>query len=261
MQAAIDARASMEAALRQALINQEFRLYYQPQVNEEGTIFGAEALLRWRRSDGTFVSPSEFIPLAEESSLILPIGEWVFKTACAQLKAWSANPVTQMLDLAVNISGRQFLQPDFVPRIAACMDECGIDPRRLKLELTEGVLLVNLEPVIQRMLELKTLGVRFSLDDFGTGYSSLSYLKRLPLDQVKIDQSFVRDIGRDANDDAIVRAIIAISESLDLKIIAEGVETEAQRDFLRQNGCTAFQGYLFGKPMPIEDWPLTGTVR
>ena len=256
MQAAIDARASMEAALRQALINQELHLYYQPQVNEEGSIVGAEALLRWRRTDGTFVSPSEFIPLAEESSLILPIGEWVFKTACAQLKTWSTNPRTQMLELAVNISGRQFLLPDFVPRIAACMDECGIDPRRLKLELTESVLLVNLEPVIQRMHELKAMGVRFSLDDFGTGYSSLSYLKRLPLDQVKIDQSFVRDIGRDANDDAIVRAIVAISASLDLKIIAEGVETEAQREFLRQNGCTAFQGYLFGKPMPIEDWPL-----
>lgn len=257
MQAAIDERAQMESALRQALTDHELRLYYQPQVNDAGIIIGAEALLRWQRADGTFVSPAEFIPLAEESGLILPIGEWVFKTACAQLKAWSAKPQTQHLDLAVNISGRQFLLPDFVPRIAECMTECGINPRRLKLELTESVLLDNLEPVIQRMRELKALGVRFSLDDFGTGYSSLSYLKRLPLNQIKIDQSFVRDIGKDANDDAIVRAIVAISDSLELEVIAEGVETEAQRIFLQQNGCKAFQGYLFGRPMPIEDWPVT----
>ena len=254
MQATIDARAALEGALRQALARNELRLHYQPQVDEVGRVTGAEALLRWPRADGSLVPPARFIPLAEESGLILAIGEWVFKTACAQLKAWAADPATRALDLAVNVSGRQFHQPDFVARISACIAECGIDPSRLKLELTESVVLDNVEDVIQRMRELKTLGLRFSLDDFGTGYSSLSYLKRLPLDQIKIDQSFVRDIGSDPNDAAIVRAILAMSRTLGLDVIAEGVETPEQRDFLRENGCAAFQGYLFGKPMPVESW-------
>ncbi|MCP5277436.1 MAG: EAL domain-containing protein [Thiobacillus sp.] len=254
MQATIDARAALESALRQALAGSELRLHYQPQVDEHGRVTGAEALLRWPRPDGTLVPPSQFIPLAEDSDLILAIGEWVFKTACAQVKAWSLDPRTCNLDLAINISGRQFHQPDFVARIASCISQCGIDPSRLKLEITESVLLDKLGEVIQRMRELKALGVRFSLDDFGTGYSSLSYLKKLPLDQIKIDQSFVRDISVDPNDAAIVRAILAMSRSLGLDVIAEGVETPAQRDFLRENGCVAFQGYLFGKPTPIEDW-------
>ena len=256
MQAEIDARAELEGALRQALTRNELRLHYQPQVDETGRVIGAEALLRWPRADGGLVPPARFIPLAEESGLILAIGEWVFHTACAQIKAWAGDPRTRHLTLAVNVSGRQFHQPDFVARIAACIAQHGIDPFRLKLELTESVVLDNVEEVVQRMRELKTLGVRFSLDDFGTGYSSLSYLKRLPLDQIKIDQSFVRDIGTDPNDAAIVRAILAMSHSLGLDVIAEGVETREQRDFLRENGCASFQGYLYGKPMPIEDWTI-----
>ncbi len=254
MQAAIDARASLENALRQALNKNELKLHYQPQVDDLGRVIGAEALLRWPRADGSLVPPAQFIPLAEESGLILAIGEWVVHTACEQLKAWAGEPRTRDLQLAINVSGRQFHQVDFVARIAACIAECGIDPSRLKLELTESVVLDNVEEVIQRMRELKALGVRFSLDDFGTGYSSLSYLKRLPLDQIKIDQSFIRDLNVDPNDAAIVRAILAMSRSLGLDVIAEGVETPEQRDFLRENGCTAFQGYLFGKPMPIEAW-------
>jgi len=259
MQAEIDARAELEGALRQALARNELKLHYQPQVDEGGRVIGAEALLRWPRADGGLVPPARFIPLAEESGLILAIGEWVFHTACAQIKAWAGDPRTRHLTLAVNVSGRQFHQPDFVARISACIAQCGIDPSLLKLELTESVVLDNVEDVIQRMRELKTLGVRFSLDDFGTGYSSLSYLKRLPLDQIKIDQSFVHDIGTDPNDAAIVRAILAMSHSLGLDVIAEGVETQEQRDFLRENGCASFQGYLFGKPVPVEDLPLLRT--
>ncbi|HNA30070.1 MAG TPA: EAL domain-containing protein [Thiobacillaceae bacterium] len=259
MQAAIDARAALESALRQAVNRNELRLHYQPQVDGEGRIVGAEALLRWVREDGTLVSPGEFIPLAEESGLILPMGEWVFRTACAQLRAWSERPETRNLSLAINVSGRQFHQGDFVARLAGCLANSGADPSRLKLELTESVVLDNLEEVIQRMRDLRALGVRFSLDDFGTGYSALSYLKRLPLDQIKIDQSFVRDIGVDPNDAAIVGAILAMSRSLGLDVVAEGVETQEQRTYLVTNGCATFQGYLFGRPMPIE--ALEGLLR
>jgi len=253
MQIAIDARTGLENALRHALARNELRLHYQPQVDEAGRLTGAEALLRWQRSDGSLVPPGQFIQLAEESGLILSIGAWVFQTACAQLKVWSLEPASRDLDLAINVSGRQFHDANFVTQISACIHAHGIHPARLKLEITESVVLDNVEEVIERMRELKALGVRFSLDDFGTGYSSLSYLKRLPLDQIKIDRSFVRDIGTDSNDAAIVRAILAMSRSLGLDVIAEGVETRAQCDFLRENGCTAFQGYLFGRPMPMED--------
>jgi diguanylate cyclase (GGDEF)-like protein/PAS domain S-box-containing protein len=256
MQAAIDSRSAMEHALRQALSKGEFQLYYQPQVDVQGGIVGAEALLRWARPGFGMVSPAQFIPLAEETGLILPMGEWVLHTACAQLMAWAGDDATRHLRLAINVSARQFHQADFVDRIAHCLARSGIDPSRLKLELTESVVLDNVEEVIGRMLEIGALGVGFSLDDFGTGYSSLSYLKRLPLDQIKIDQSFVHDISVDPNDAAIVRAILAMSQSLGLDVIAEGVETEAQRTFLQDNGCNAFQGYLFGKPMPISEWPM-----
>jgi diguanylate cyclase (GGDEF)-like protein/PAS domain S-box-containing protein len=258
MQAAIDARAEMENALRQALARNELRLHYQPQVDIHGHVVGAEALLRWPRAGGEMVPPAVFIPLAEESGLIIAIGEWVVRSACAQLKAWSDDARTRDLRLAINVSAHQFRQADFVAQIASCLGNSGIDPGHLKLELTESVVLDNVEEAIQRMRELKALGVRFSLDDFGTGYSSLSYLKRLPLDQIKIDQSFIRDIGSDPNDAAIVSAILAMCRSLGLDVIAEGVETPEQRDFLRANGCAAFQGYLFGKPMPIEHWPHPG---
>ncbi|HRH81209.1 MAG TPA: EAL domain-containing protein [Thiobacillaceae bacterium] len=254
MQATIDARTALEAALRQALARDELRLYYQPQVDRQGRLIGAEALLRWFPPGQEPVSPARFIPLAEETGLILPMGEWVLRSACAQLSAWARHVETRELRLAINVSARQFHQPQFVEQIATCLRESGIDPARLKLELTESVVLDNADEVIQRMRQIKALGVSFSLDDFGTGYSSLSYLKRLPLDQLKIDQSFVRDVTEDPNDAAIVSAILAMSQSLGLDVIAEGVETEAQHDFLRKNGCQSFQGYLFGKPMPIREW-------
>jgi diguanylate cyclase (GGDEF)-like protein/PAS domain S-box-containing protein len=259
MQAAVNARAEMEHDLRLALSRQELSLYLQPQVDARGRVLGAEALLRWQRPDGSRVSPAEFIPLAEETGLILPIGDWVIRSACALLRSWATQPGLSHLQLAVNVSARQFHQEDFVARVAAGVADCRISASRLKLELTESVVLDNVEEVIQRMQALKALGIGFSLDDFGTGYSSLSYLKRLPLDQIKIDQSFVRDLnevaGEGAHDDAIVRAILALSDSLALQVVAEGVETPAQLDYLRRAGCPAFQGYLFARPMPVADWP------
>lgn len=254
MQASIDSRMAMEAALRQALDRQEFRLYYQPQVDQHGGLIGAEALLRWLPAGQPMISPAEFIPLAEETGLILPIGKWVLDTACAQLKAWERDPRTQSLQMSVNVSARQFHQPDFVDTVRDSLTSSGINPARLKLELTESVVLDNVDVVVSRMQQLNALGVSFCLDDFGTGYSSLSYLKRLPLRQVKIDQSFVRDVTEDLNDAAIVMAIMAMSRTLGLQVIAEGVETQAQRDFLLQNECLAYQGFLFCKPIPIEEW-------
>jgi diguanylate cyclase (GGDEF)-like protein len=253
MQDTIDKRTSMENALRLSIRQNELQIYYQPQVDKHGRIFGVEALLRWFRPGIGMVSPADFIPLAEESGLILPIGEWVLKTACTQLKAWSNHADTRNLELAINVSARQFHQAEFVTQIATCITLFGINPTRLKLELTESIVLENIADVVQRMQQLRALGISFSMDDFGTGYSSLSYLKQLPLDQLKIDQSFVRDISIDFNDAAIVRAILAMSQSLGLNVIAEGVETQAQHEFLLANGCKAFQGYLFGKPMPIDE--------
>ncbi len=261
MQSAIESRAALEIALRRGLDKGEFGLYYQPQVDQNGRLIGAEALVRWLSPTQGVVSPAQFIPLAEESGLILHLGQWVLDTACAQLKAWEDDPRTRNLMLSANVSARQFLQPGFVEQVRQSLFSSGANPTRLKLELTESVVLDNIDTVISRMQELDTLGVGFSMDDFGTGYSSLSYLKRLPLDQIKIDQSFVRDIPGDPNDAAIVRAILAMSHSLGLDVIAEGVETQAQRDFLLDNGCLAYQGYLFGRPMPIEEWEslLQGT--
>jgi diguanylate cyclase (GGDEF)-like protein len=253
MQAVIDARASLEIALREGLDRHEFQLFYQPQVNQHGEIIGVEALLRWLSPNHGLVSPGQFIPLAEETGLILPIGQWVLETACRQLKTWEANISTRNLQIAVNVSGRQFLQPDFSALVRQTMQESGIDPTRLKLELTESVVLDDIENVIATMLQLDSLGVGFSLDDFGTGYSSLSYLKRLPLKQLKIDQTFVRDIDQNPNDAAIARTIVALAENLNLSVIAEGVETHGQRDALQHSGCQTYQGYLFGRPMPIDE--------
>ncbi|MBK5970018.1 MULTISPECIES: bifunctional diguanylate cyclase/phosphodiesterase [Thiorhodovibrio] len=258
MQKTIESRMALETALRQALLKGELQLYYQPQFDQNGCCFGAEALLRWHRPDHGLVSPLEFIPLAEETGLILPIGQWVMDTACAQIKAWESDEHTRRLSMAVNVSARQFHQPDFVAQTQASLEVSGASPRRLKLELTESVVLENAEEVVSRMEQLKALGVSFSMDDFGTGYSSLSYLKRLPLDQLKIDKSFVRDIATDPSDAAIVRAILAMSQSLGLEVIAEGVETEEQRMFLRDNGCHVFQGYLLGRPKPIDEWGHCG---
>jgi diguanylate cyclase (GGDEF)-like protein/PAS domain S-box-containing protein len=254
MQAAVDWRAAMENALRVAVERGELQLHYQPQVDQASRVIGAEALLRWRRPEFGPVAPAEFIPLAEETGLILPIGQWVLDTACAQISAWRARPETRSLQLAINVSARQFHQADFVEQVRDTLARFDLDPGLLKLELTESVVLHNVDAVVARMEAIKALGVRFSLDDFGTGYSSLSYLKRLPIDQLKIDQSFVRDITDDPGNAAIVRAILAMSRSLGLEVVAEGVETEAQRAYLGEHGCQVFQGYLYGRPMPIADW-------
>ena len=246
----VTARAAMEADLRTCICQHQFVLYYQPQVNSAGNLIGAEALVRWKHPFKGMISPAEFIPLAEESGLIIPLGTWVFKTACKQLLLWEKDPQTAALTMAVNVSAKQFRQPDFVSGVLSTIKEIGINPNKLKLELTESLLVDDIEETIQKMHQLKAYGVCFSLDDFGTGYSSLSYLKRLPLDQLKIDQSFVRDILIDPNDAAITRTIIGLGKSLGLAVIAEGVETEAQRAFLQSQDCHAFQGYLFGRPAP-----------
>ncbi len=254
MQAAIESRATLEIALRRGMEQGELHVYYQAQVDRRGNWVGAEALLRWLPPGRDPVAPFEFIPLAEETGLILPIGHWVMQVACAQLKAWEATAATRHLILAVNVSARQFHQPDFVAGVARILAESGVEPTRLKLELTESAVLGNVEEAIARMASLRAMGVGLSLDDFGTGYSSLSYLKRLPVEQVKIDRSFVGDLTSDSNDAAIVRAILAMSDSLGLAVVAEGVETDQQFAFLIQYGCPLFQGYLFGRPMPADEF-------
>jgi diguanylate cyclase (GGDEF)-like protein/PAS domain S-box-containing protein len=251
MQDAINTRADLERELRKALGNQQFQLYYQIQVDNLGHALGAEALIRWIHPERGMVSPLHFIPLAEDTGLILPIGQWVLETACAQLKRWQQSVLTRDLVLSVNVSAKQFRQADFVAQVQAAVQRHAINPTLLKLELTESLLLENVEDVIATMSLLKGIGVRFALDDFGTGYSSLQYLKRLPLDQLKIDQSFVRDIISDSSDQAIVHTIISMAQSLNLDIIAEGVEAIEQRQFLLNRGCMSFQGYLFGRPVPI----------
>ena len=251
MQASITVRVALEGELRKALEQQQFHLYYQIQVDSSHRPLGAEVLIRWIHPERGMVSPAQFIPLAEETGLILPIGQWALETACAQLKAWEQDALTRDLVLAVNVSARQFHLADFVAQVQAIVQRHAINPKLLKLELTEGMLLENIEEIINKMHEIQALGVGFSMDDFGTGYSSLQYLKRLPLDQIKIDQSFVRDITTDPNDASIVQTIIVMAGTLGLSVVAEGVETEVQREFLELRGCTHFQGYLFGRPVPI----------
>ena len=254
MQAVVDAHARLEARMREALEANAFRLFFQPQVNRRGVVIGAEALLRWPLDGGAMVSPAEFIPLAEDTGHIVRLGLWVLRSACAQLARWQMNESTRHLKIAVNVSARQFHQPDFVASVKDTVRAAAIDPCRLELELTESAILSDVDETIRRMNELRALGIRFALDDFGTGYSSLSYLKRLPFDQLKIDQSFVRDMAEDESSEAIVLAILSLSHALGLEVVAEGVEMPEQRDFLRQHGCDAFQGYLFGKPLPMEAW-------
>jgi diguanylate cyclase (GGDEF)-like protein/PAS domain S-box-containing protein len=252
MQAVVTARAALETDLRKAISDNQFVLHYQPQVDFQGQVIGAEALIRWQHPHRSMVSPAEFIPLAEDTGLILPIGHWVLTTACAQLAIWATHPETAHFTLAVNVSARQINLPNFVEEVLAVVDAAGVAPGKLKLELTESLLLENAEVIIGKMVALKARGVGFSLDDFGTGYSSLSYLKRLPLDQLKIDRSFVRDVLTDTNDAAIARTIVALGKTLGLAVIAEGVEAEAQRDFLASNGCYAYQGYFFSRPLPLD---------
>ncbi len=255
LQALVIARVAMEADLRRAVSEQEqFSLHYQPQVDSSGSLNGAEALVRWKHHTRGMVSPAEFIPIAEETGMILPLGHWVLTTACQQLAIWATRPEMAHLTVAVNVSARQFKLPSFVDEVLALIDFFKINPARLKLEITESMLLDNVDDMIAKMSALKAKGINFSLDDFGTGYSSLSYLKRLPLYQLKIDQSFVRDVLTDPNDAAIAKTIVALSQSMGLAVIAEGVETEGQRDFLALHGCHNYQGYFFSRPLPAEQF-------
>jgi diguanylate cyclase (GGDEF)-like protein/PAS domain S-box-containing protein len=254
MQHAVQVHAELEADLRRAVSDGQLHLYYQIQLDNEHCALGAEALVRWVHPTRGMVSPAQFIPVAEESSLILEIGSWVLESACRQLAAWRGNPQTCKLSIAVNVSAQQFKLIDFVDKVGRTLRAHDIDAALLKLELTESVVLNDVSDVVAKMHALRALGVQLSLDDFGTGYSSLSYLKRLPLDQIKIDQSFVRDITIDANDAVMVHAIIDMAHNFGLSVIAEGVETEGQLAFLRQHGCMAFQGYLFSKPVTIEQF-------
>jgi diguanylate cyclase (GGDEF)-like protein/PAS domain S-box-containing protein len=252
MQAAIVERSQRVTALQQALEQQDFVLHYQAQVNRMAQPIGVEALVRWKHAARGLVSPSEFIALAEETRMILPLGQWVLEQACAQLALWESDPQKASWTMSVNVSALQFAQPNFVASVLAALDHSGANPRQLKLELTESMLVNDVQGVIAKMNALKDHCVKFSLDDFGTGYSSLSYLKQLPLDQLKIDQSFVRDLLIDTNDAVIARAIVALGHSLGLQVIAEGVETKEQHKMLSGLQCDAFQGYLFARPGPAD---------
>ena len=252
MQAIVSARIALEDGLREAIKQHQILLHYQPQITDQGRITGVEALVRWEDPRGGMIFPADFIPLAEASGLIIPLGEQVLKMACQQLAVWADRTEFSHLSIAVNVSTRQFNQDDFVEQIRSVLKRCGANPHRLKLEITESMLVSNVEDVIAKMNALKSIGVGFSLDDFGTGYSSLAYLKRLPLDQLKIDQEFVRDILVDPNDAAIAKTVVALARSMSLSVIAEGVETQAQRDMLADLGCRNYQGYLFGHPMAVD---------
>ena len=249
--AVMESRIALEADLRHAQSRSQLQLHYQMQVDRSGRVLGAEVLLRWLHPNRGLVPPAQFIPLAEESDLMLSIGHWVLQTACEQLQAWEGESCVSQLHLAVNVSARQFRQPDFVEQVRAVLDRTGVDPRKLKLELTESLVVHNVTDTIAKMRAIKDLGVRFSIDDFGTGHSSLAYLTQLPLDQLKIDQSFVRNMSLSRTDAVVVQTIIAMAKSLELEVIAEGVETEQQRSFLERCGCLNYQGYLFGRPVPL----------
>lgn len=253
MQAVATANAALASDLRQAWRDNHLRIEYQPQVGIDGRMLGVEALLRWEHPTRGRVQPDQFIPTAEETSLIIPIGHWVLEAACAQLALWAQRPDRAHLSIAVNVSVRQFRNPEFIDEVVSCVRRAGIPPEKLKLELTESLLAENIDAAIAKMRNLKDMGVRLSVDDFGIGYSSLSYLKRLPIDELKIDRGFIKDILTDGNDAAIAGTIIGLCRNLGLDVIAEGVETEAQRDFLARQGCHRFQGYLFCRPLPIEE--------
>jgi diguanylate cyclase (GGDEF)-like protein/PAS domain S-box-containing protein len=253
LQAEITTLAVLEEDLRHALARQEMRLFYQPLVDQEQHVVGYEALIRWAQPERGMVSPAQFIPVAEHTGLILSIGNWVLNEACGQLARWAEVPGKADLTIAVNVSAREFSMPDFVQRVQDAIASTGAPADRLKLEVTESMLLDNLESISQKMQALRQCGVRFSLDDFGTGYSSLRYLKLLPLSQLKIDQSFVRDLEHDANDVVIAQTIVQLAKSMELQVVAEGVENKAQLEILRGFGCQYFQGYLFGRPAPLID--------
>lgn len=250
MAAAMEKRSALEAELQQALASGQLRLYYQPQFDASRHVIGAEALLRWQHPIHGLVPPLDFIPLAEDTGLILPIGQWVLETACALLKTLAGDTKSCELTISVNVSARQFRQADFVAQVQKVLESSGVDPTRLKIELTESLALENVQDTIDKMFAIRQLGVGFSMDDFGTGYSCLAYLAQLPLDQLKIDQSFVRNLPQGKSDAIIARTVITMGRGLDMSVIAEGVETEAQHEFLRVHGCHAYQGYLFSRPLP-----------
>lgn len=256
MQKDIAERVSTEAELERAIVEGEFELYYQPQCNQYDEVLGAEALIRWNHPYKGVISPLQFIPLAEETGLIIPIGEWVISAACAQLKLWQTDKSTCNLSLSVNVSQKQFQQSDFIEKIKGIIAEYGVEANKLKIELTESVLAKDLELTVIRMNELGKMGIKLSLDDFGTGYSSLQYLKTLPLYQLKIDYSFVRDLSIDSNDRAIVKTIISMAKGLGLGVIAEGVETIEQKKYLLSKGCMLYQGFLFSQPLPIDKFEM-----
>lgn len=247
-------RMSLESDLHLALARQELKLYYQILVDSDRQSFGAEALLRWQHPRYGLITPDHFIPIAEQSNLILPIGIWVLTSVCEQLKQWRSDPLKKKLTLAVNISSRQFGQPQFIEQLRRILRETGINAAQLKLELTESLMLHDISNTVETMERLKLLGIQFSMDNFGTGYSSLSQLRVLPIDQLKIDQFLLRDIAVDSCDAMIVKTIIDMARKLGINVIAGGVETEQQFACLKQLGCSIYQGYLFGKPAPPDEF-------
>jgi EAL domain-containing protein (putative c-di-GMP-specific phosphodiesterase class I) len=253
METSASARAVLLADMRRAIQNQEFVLHYQPQLDVVLGVTGCEALLRWPHPHRGMISPGEFIPIAESSGLIVDLGSWVIKSACSLLAQWAMQPQMRHLEISVNVSPRQFLDPNFERFVADALADSGADPSRLKLEITESVMVENIDETLSTMTALKAMGISLSLDDFGTGYSSLSQLKRLPLDQLKIDQSFVRDVLQGETDASIVRTIINLAQNLGLNVIAEGVETSRQREFLQRHDCHAFQGYLYSPAVPASE--------
>jgi EAL domain-containing protein (putative c-di-GMP-specific phosphodiesterase class I) len=252
MQVKVRDRVELETDLRLAIRLGQFVIHYQPQIDHNGNLQGVEALVRWNCPKRGVVYPEGFIPMLEETGLILELGHWVIHATCEQLVAWSSTPDMDLISISVNLSARQLHQPDFVSRVMSSIKITGADPRRLELELTESLLLNDVEDTIKKMTALKKNGLSFALDDFGTGYSSLSILKRLPIDRLKIDRSFVREVPEDKEASTIVRAIIGLGNGLGLTIVAEGVETPEQFEFLKRNDCHVFQGYLFSRPLSIE---------
>ena len=261
MQETLEKRTHLELDLRHALEQRQFRLYYQKQVDNSGREIGAEALLRWMHPQRGLVSPLDFIPLAEETGLIVPIGRWVLEESCRRIRVWEGMEKYKNLVLSVNISAREFEQDDFVDNVREMLMQTGIDPSLLSLEITESMLLENMDEFIGKMKLLREMGISFALDDFGTGYSSLSYLKRLPIKRLKIDKSFVKDLGVDRNDEAIAQTIIQMGKTLGMEVVAEGVETQEQREMLKQFGCDSYQGYLFGRPVSQEEFEREWQVR
>jgi predicted signal transduction protein with EAL and GGDEF domain len=261
MHTALNERIELENALREAIAKQQFVLHYQPQLDATGRVTGAEALIRWRRDGINLTLPDGFIKTAEETGLIVDIGNWVLCTACAQLAQWQTHAETRDLTVSVNVSARQFFETNFVARSMQTIRASGADPCKLKLELTESLLVADIGNTAAKMLDLKTLGLQFSLDDFGTGYSSLTYLRKLPLDQLKIDHSFMKDVLTNNNDASVVKSIIALGGSLGLQVVAEGVETLGQRDFLSAAGCYIYQGFLYQRAIPGDEVARYAQVR